>query len=206
MFPCLCKPANFFTHTSPVKARRRSRKQHSFVLEMIFEGRRLIPKFVDKEVAELMHDLVHDPTPLCKALLRYPQTLAHTDVRMANLGIERGRQPRLIMLDWARQTRTVPAVDLIYYLLSSHSADANHSIDQSIDLYRQQLARRLGDRFDESWWQPQLDLSILGTFATMACFTAWGAEHAEDHSYRQQEKENLQWWAERARVGAQWLA
>lgn len=147
----LCKPEDFFTHTSPEKARQMAQINPSFVLDMIIEGRRRVPKFVDAETAGLMHDLVHDPTPLCTALARYPQTLVHTDVRLANLGLERGKHPRLIMLDWARQTRTVPAVDLVYYLVTSSSTKFPISFEESINFYKQQLAQRLGDRFDESW-------------------------------------------------------
>lgn len=202
----LCKPEDFFSHTSPEKARRLAEKNPSFVLEMIIEGRRLIPKFVDTDMAELMHDLVHDPAPLCTALARYPQTLVHSDVRMANLGLERGNHPRLILLDWARQTKTVPAVDLIYYLVTGNSSQFPISFEKSIDLYKQQLARRLGDRFDESWWQPQLELGLLGTFSTMACFMAWGAEHSDDESSRNQDRVDLRWWAEQARAGVKWLA
>lgn len=202
----LCKPEDFFTHTSPEKARRIAEKNPSFVLDMIIEGRRLVPKFVDADVAELMHDLVHDPAPLCTALARYPQTLVHSDVRKANLGLERGKRPRLIMLDWARQTKTSPAVDLVYYLVTSSSAQFPISFEQCINLYKQQLAQRLGDRFDESWWQPQLELSLLGTFSTMACFNAWGAEHSDDEFHRMQDRVDLQWWAEQARLGARWLA
>ncbi|UCC50737.1 MAG: hypothetical protein JSV68_16725, partial [Anaerolineaceae bacterium] len=35
----LCKPEDFFTHTSPAKARRIAQTNPSFVLEMIIEGR-----------------------------------------------------------------------------------------------------------------------------------------------------------------------
>jgi hypothetical protein len=202
----LCKPEDFFTHTSPVKARHMAQTNSSFVLEMIIEGRRLVPKYVDADIAELMHRLVHDPMPLCAALARFPQTLVHSDVRMANLGLERGRRPRLIMLDWARQTRTVPAVDLAYYLVTSSSSQVPISFEHSIDLYKQQLAQRLGDRFDESWWQPQLELSLLGTFATMACFKAWGAEHAGEEADRMSDRADLQWWADRTQIGARLLA
>ncbi len=202
----LCTPEDFFTHTSPEKASRIAQTNPSFVLDMIIEGRRLIPKFVDADIAELMHDLVHDPEPLCAALIHYPQTLVHTDVRLANLGLMQGKHPRLIMLDWARQTKTVPAVDLVYYLVSGNSSRFPISFEESINLYKQQLARRLGDRFDDSWWQPQLEISLLGTFSTMACFMAWGAEHSDDEFYRNQDRLDLQWWAEQARLGIRWLA
>jgi len=201
----LCKPEDFFTHTSPEKARQMAQTNPSFVLEMIIEGWRLVPKFVDAGTAGLMHDLVHDPTPLCTALARYPQTLVHTDVRIANLGIKRDKRRRLIMLDWARQTRTVPAVDLVYYLVTGSSTGFPISFEESINFYKQQLAKRLGDRFYESWWQPQLELCLLGTFSTMACFKAWGAEHADDEAERLSNRADLKWWAEQAQIGASWL-
>jgi hypothetical protein len=202
----LCKPEDFFAHTSVTRAQRMAQKNPSFVLDMIIEGRRLVPKFVDVDMAELMYDLVHDPTPLCAALERYPQTLVHSDVRVANLGLERGKRPRLIVLDWARQTRTVPAVDLIYYLISIGPSSFPTPFEKNIELYRQHLAQRLGGRFDESWWQPQLELSLLGTFSTMACFMAWGAQHSDDEVSRVEHREDLRYWAEQARAGIKWLA
>jgi hypothetical protein len=202
----LCKPEDFFSHTSPLKARRIAQTNPSIVLDLIIGGRHLVPKFVETDLAQLMHNLVQDPAPLCTALARYPRTLVHSDVRLANLGLNREERPRLIMLDWARQTPAAPAVDLAYYLVTSGSALMPITFEQSIDLYKQQLARRLGDRFDESWWQPQLELCLLGTFATMACFKAWGAEHSENAAARTQEKMDLQYWAEQARSGVKWLA
>ena len=50
------------------------------------------------------------------------------------------------MLDWARQTKTVPNVDLIYNLMTSSSTMFPIPFEQSINLYRQQLVQRLGDR------------------------------------------------------------
>lgn len=202
----LCKVEDFFSHTSPKKAERIAGRNSSFVLDMIIQGRHLIPKFVDKDLADLINGLVIDPSPLCSLLAQFPQTLVHSDVRLANLGIKRGVRSRLIMLDWARPTLTVPAVDLIYYLHSTSSAQRPISVEQSINFYKEQLANRLGRRFDEQWWQPQLELSLLGVFATMCCFDAWVVEHADDELRRKQELADLELWAEQASRGVKWIA
>jgi aminoglycoside phosphotransferase (APT) family kinase protein len=147
----------------------------------------------------------HYHTRLCSALTRFPKTLIHGDVRLANLGIERSQYTKLIILDWARPTSTVPAVDLIYYLMTSFSLHLPISLEQSIDLYKERLASRLGDRFDESWWQPQLELSFLGVFAMMGIFKTYSAEHSGDELHRKQDRADLEWWSEKAREGTRWL-
>jgi hypothetical protein len=201
----LCKPEDFFSHTSPEKAKRIRETNPSFVLDMIIEGRRLMTQLVDTDMAKLVHDMVHDPTPFCAALANYPQTITHTDVRPANLGVEHGERSRLIMLDWARPTPTVPAVDLVYYLIMNSSANLPITFEESIDLYKVGLASRLGNRFQESWWQPQLELALFGVFAEAGIFKAWFAEHSDDVVKRKQDRADLDWWADQARMGAKRL-
>jgi len=201
----LCQPENYFSHTSPEKIRRIAETNSSFVLEMILEGWRQMPKFVDADVADLVFNLVHDPSPLCKALVGYPHTLVHSDVHRANLGIERGERPQLILLDWTRPILTVPTVDLAYYLALIPSRSLPTSFEQAIEIYKQRLISRLGDRFNELWWQPQLELSLLGAFLLMGCFKAYFAAHADSESQRVVERADLGWWSEQARAGARWL-
>lgn len=201
----LCRPEEFFTHTSPDKIRRIMETNPSPNLGLLLEGRSLLSQHLDSELAKLIQSLKNDPSPLCTALAHFPQTLVHSDVRRANLGIERGKNPKLILLDWARPIATVPAVDLVYYLMMSSSAQLPISFDDSIGVYKQSLSQRLGSRFDESWWQPQLELSILGVFSEMAIIKAYFSRHFDDAFSREQERLDLEWWTARARKGIEWL-
>jgi hypothetical protein len=200
----LCSPENLFTHTAPEKTRQLATDNPSPVLEAILEGWRILTTFVDADVVDLLRDLARDPRPLCSALSSYPQTLVHGDWRLANFGVERGERPQLILLDWSRPTRTVPAVDLAYYLVSSWS-QLPISKEATIELYKQRLAQRIGERFDESWWQPQLELSLLSAFLMLGCFKARDAAHLDNGNHQMQEQADFEWWSEQVRAGAEWL-
>ena len=200
----LCSPENLFTHTAPEKIQQITTTKPAPVLDMILEGWRLLPTLIEGEMAGLLRDLTHDPRPLCSALSNYPQTLNHGDWRTANLGIRRGESPRLIVLDWARPARTVPGVDLAYYLVTSWR-DLPVSKQATIEEYKGHLVRRMGKRFDETWWQPQLELSLLGALLMIGCFKAWFSVHHDDKEQRRKELADLEWWAEQAKAGVKWL-
>ena len=201
----LCSPENLFTHTAPEKINRIAPDNPAPVFDMMQEGWRLLPTFVDEDVVDLLLALARDPQPLCNAFLDYPQTLVHGDWRTDNFGIEHGDTTRLVLLDWARPTLTVPTVDLAYYLVTSW-ADLPISKESTIDLYRQYLVRHLGRRFNESWWQPMLELSLLSAFLMIGCFKAWSIAHTEDEELRMERQADLIWWSERVQIGAKWLA
>lgn len=200
----LCSPEHLFTHTAPQKIRRAAMSHTAPVLGMILEGWRVLRSLVDSDVAELLQALAADPRPLCTALAGYPQTLIHGDWRLANIGYLRGAHPRLVLLDWARPTCTGAAVELAYYLVTS-ARQMPHSPERTIELYKQQLARRLEDRFQETWWQPQMALGLLGAFLMIGCFKAWGAVHAPQKDEQLRREAELVWWTEQARAGAKWL-
>jgi hypothetical protein len=201
----LCSPEYLFTHTAPERTQRLAQNNSTPILEMILEGWRRLPTFIEPDVAELLRYLARDPAPLCTALANYPQTLVHGDWHLPNLGLERKERPRLIVLDWTRPTRTVSTVDLAYYLVTS-SMKLPISHEAVIGRYKQRLIRRLGERFDEAAWQPQLELSLISAFLMIGCFRAWSAAHADDENSRMQERANIAWWSEQIRAGARWLA
>jgi hypothetical protein len=64
---------------------------------------------------------------------------------------------------------------------------------------------QLGQRFDDAWWQPMLELSLLSAVLMIGCFRAWSVARASDEADRAQQLANLRWWAEHARAGAKWL-
>jgi hypothetical protein len=201
----LCSPANLFTHTAPEKFRRIAAVNPALVIDTALEGWRLLPTFVDADVFDLVQSLAHNPQPLCKALANYPQTLVHGDWRAPNFGIERNGRSQLNLLDWARPTPTAPAVDLAYYLVCGwHLLPVSQAT--TIALYKQQLARRLGDRFDESWWQPQLELSLLGALLMIGCFQAFNTAQSDNEAARKQSQATFAWWSGQARAAARWLA
>jgi hypothetical protein len=80
------------------------------------------------------------------------------------------------------------------------------SHEQSIEMYKQRLASYLGERFDESWWLPQLELSLLGVLSEAGFYMAWFAQHADNAADRMRERATLEWWSGQARRGIKWLS
>jgi hypothetical protein len=201
----LCSLANFITHSSPEKGQRLlGRLPNTEVVNMMIEGWRLVSSFVEPDVADLLLALVHDPSRLTTALAAYPHTLVHGDLRIANIGVVPSQPAHVIFLDMARLAFTTPAIDLAYYLVTSFDA-LPIPPEAVIDLYKQRLARRLGARFDETWWQPQLELCLLAGSLTIMCFSTWFTARSDDVNDRLQTQAEFNWWSEQIRRGAKWL-
>lgn len=175
------------------------------VPKRILEGWDMLKSTVSPDVAEIILNLLDSPAPLCDALRRYPQTLVHGDWRHANLGLERDGRSQLILLDWQLAAVAPPVVDLSRGI-ATNSTLLPFSKEDTISFYKQRLALQLGERFSETWWEPQLALGLLGGFlqdgwAIVLKATHWHVgENARGHW-----KADLTWWMEKVRIGAKWL-
>lgn len=201
----LCRLDHVYTVFGPQTSQRELNGSDE-VPKRILEGWDLVRSEVAPDVAEITLDLVNNPQPLCEALTRYPHTLVHGDWRHANQGLlQEGQSLRTVLLDWQLAAVAPPPVDLARYL-GTNSALLPISKEAAIEYYRQRLALRLGDRFDKSWWRPQLELGLLGGFvqdgwAIVLKATRW---HITAHQ-REHWQADLEWWSERVRAGAKWL-
>jgi hypothetical protein len=198
-----CGPWHRYTIFSPETGRREANHPNPTVRE-IREGWDLLWTLVEPDVAALLDRLLENPAPLCAALTRYPQTVVHGDPRSSNLGMLPGPSPRVVLLDWQLVGPGTPGVDLAWYL-ANLGIKAPVDYDTSIAWYREALARRLGSGFDERWWQPQWELSLLGQLVRLGWGHAWDAIYHPSPVIRDWTRADLAWWCERARDGARWL-
>jgi hypothetical protein len=79
-----------------------------------------------------------------------------------------------VLLDWAVVGTAPPAVDLAWYL-AVNSARLPVSREETIETYLRHLREALGDRLQLSWWEPQLDLALLGAFVQLGWPKIFGA-------------------------------
>jgi thiamine kinase-like enzyme len=159
---------------------------------------------VEPDVAALARRLIENPLPLCRALETYPQTLVHRDLNLGNLGLLREHQAQVVLLDWQYAGAAPPGVDLAAFL-SEFSPWLPLLKEEVIQDYRDRLARRLGRRFAESWWQPQLDLALLGDFVRLAWAYAFHLTYNESKDQRAWYRQELAWWSAQARNATRWL-
>lgn len=189
---------------------------------LVVAGWKKVRTVLDPDVADIMLNLIEDPQPLYDALSRYPHTLIHGDYWCPNIGLEYQPQKRVTVLDWQLAAFAPPVIDLAWYLVTAATPLANApsaidtikngqalatilpvSRDESIDIYKQALAKRLGSRFSEQWWQPQLELGLMVGLLRIAwiyptMLTNSDPQSEEMHPYWQ---ESLTWWSERVRIG-----
>ena len=136
------------------------------------------------DVVEGIRALHRDTDPLVAALTATPWTFLHGDWKLGNLGATPDR--RTILLDW-----TYPGIgpvlhDLGWYLALNRERLPEPKED-AIDALRAALERQ--GITTHRWWEPQLDLCLLGTLVLFGWEKALGDE------------EELGWWCERARAG-----
>ena len=91
-----CNLRHRYAELSPETGRRETGGPDS-VPRLILEGWDLLRMMVEPDVAGILSELLEDPRPMCEALDRYPQTVVHGDWKLGNLGLLRGRQPRVIL-------------------------------------------------------------------------------------------------------------
>ena len=82
---------------------------------------------------------------------------------------------------------------------------SRHRGKPSLQTIAERLATRLGMRFDESTWEPQLRLALLGQcLRTMGMWLS-EAYFAPTATARDMRRAQLPWWCEQARAGLKWL-
>ena len=199
----LCPLCTSYGGFSPDAVRRESQLEVP-IIPYILEGWELLPELVEPDVAELLQTLHADIRPFCNAFERYPHTLVHGDWHHGNLGIASARGPRVILLDWTGVSLAPPAADLAHYVFIGVMRLPS-SKEATIERYRRFLAQRLGSRFDEAWWVPQLELALLGEFLRLGWNKAQVAVHGESEAIRERERGEIAWWCEQARRATRWL-
>jgi hypothetical protein len=127
----------------------------------ILQGWPRLLTLVEPDVADVLRRLMEDPHPFCAAYDRLPWTLVHGDWRQGNIGAGDAQAAQVVALDWQLAGMGPATVDLAYYLANVEGM-VPVSYEESVEQYRLHLARRLGARFDQSWWQPMLELGQLG--------------------------------------------
>ncbi len=173
-----------------------------FLIEPDYEAWNYVEEFLEPDVARIVRSLLQNPTPLYDALSSYPSTLVHNDVWYGNLGINRDKAKRVMMLDWDYATFAPPGVELVLYIDQGFLVLPTHNETAIAETYRRYLAKRLGYPIDKRAWQTQLDLCSLGEFMRRSKWVLESASRAADSGQRQQLLDRLLGWSHVVRRGA----
>jgi hypothetical protein len=139
------------------------------------------------DVADVMHRLIKDPTPLVRELEKSESTLIHGDLRLHNMGLT---DDKIVLLDWELVGNAPPALEFGWYLIISASRiDATR--EQITDDFRQIS----GDRFDPH----ALELGMISALMFLGWNKAIDIIENPDPMIRAQERADLDWWVARVR-------
>lgn len=174
------------------------------ILTRIVEGWKQVREDCPSDVVDTVEPLLLNPEPLVRALEAYPKTLVHGDYRHSNLAaLPAGR---VGLVDWQLAVAAPPAVELGRYI-GANSPFLIRPPEEVLETYRAALQRRLGSRFSDEWWVPQLELGMLGGFVQDGWAIALKASSWHvGAAYREHWKASLPWWVERVRIGRRWLS
>lgn len=149
----------------------------------------LLDTLVPGDVAAIVRDIDHDPTPIANALLTRGQTLLHGDAGPSNVGFT-GHQ--VVLIDWQMATVGPGVFDLVCVLNNANRIDA--TLDELLDDVRASAGRN-HDEFT-------LQLAILANVPFACALWTTGAVEDVDPQWRAEAASALDWWARAARRAA----
>lgn len=145
---------------------------------------------VPKELADAIHALRGDASPLVEAIAHTPFTLLHGDWKLGNLG--RSRDGRTVLIDWAYVGVGPVAHELAWYL-ALNQARLPEGYTKEIVISTMAFALSAAGIDRTGWWEEQLAVCLLGALVQFGWEKALGPD------------DELNWWCERAREGLELL-
>jgi hypothetical protein len=183
----LTTPSDRYGFAHPSHAAKEAAAGHQDPIPQLFPSGWSAVRALAPEAADAALAIAADTRALAAAMAGGPQTLVHGDWKFGNLGSR--PDGRTVLLDWGWPGQSGPCVDLGWYL-AVNCDRLPESKEDTITVYRTALERR--GVITEPWWDPQLDLALLGAFVQMG----WSKAGDPDE---------LAWWTDRVVATAQSL-
>ncbi len=141
------------------------------------------------DVAEAVAAIHADPTALADQLTRDGTTLIHGDLWAPNIGLAFGQ---VILLDWALACQAPAEMEYAFWIL--WNCGFMNTTPETLIKEARSVA---GHRIDE----PRMLLAFLGELVSGAGARgwAWNIVNGVDPSKRERERDEFDWWIERAR-------
>ena len=180
-------------------------------LAMLRQGWEVLFELLEPDVRDALQSIMQRPQPLFDALAKFPATLAHGDYRLDNLAHFPASE-ELVVFDWQFASYAPATICMCWFVMSMSGnvtrGDAMSSISarrqEYFWYYHQKLFEHLGARFDQSLWQPMLDLGsvveVLRKGNWHALFSVTGDEEEKAYMRRSVDTYN-----DVVRKGLTWL-
>jgi hypothetical protein len=186
--PRLCSLAAQFRMLAPATVTPLAERGH-FLPPHVLRGWELWPDAVPDDVGNAVLAVHDHADELAARLEDRAITLAHGDLRLANLGIT---SRDVALIDWGALTAAAPpALDWAVYL-----ATDIQRIDATHDEFLDDVRAAEGDRHDPE----ALSLALLGVLAIMGWNKALDLFDITDEGWRARQRADLDWWVPQIRA------
>jgi hypothetical protein len=159
------------------------------LVDFALRGWEYWPEVARGEVPDAVLALALDPTPLVRALQRWPATLLHGDLATVNMAFE---GERLTLIDWGMAFAAPGAVDVGRFL-----AGCGHMLDVPPDGFLELYRSAAGQDHDED----ALALGLLTGLVWLGWNKALDISEHPDPQIRERERAALPWWLARVERG-----
>jgi hypothetical protein len=157
-------------------------------------------ELVPPDVCDAVQQLMEDPQPLFRKLAQLPATLVHGDYRLGNLALM-PKTNQVIAFDWQHAGYAPATLCLSWFIMGDNTL----SVNEAAEYYRQQLATRLGKRFDPDLWQQMLDLGCMADALRKGNWPALFSVSHSDEAVRIRMKQSVYIYSDAIRKGLKWF-
>lgn len=171
------------------------------IVEIIAKGWDALFDLLDPDVCAALQAVMENPQPLFEKLAQFPRTLIHADFRVGNVALL-PENNQVVAFDWQYAAYAPATICLCWFTMTGEVFSIQA---EAAEYYRQQLANRLGSRFDQSLWQPMLDIGNLVEVLRKGSWHAMFATTSPDEAWRARMRQCVQDYNDLTRRGMQWL-
>jgi hypothetical protein len=157
------------------------------LMRLALHGWDLFTELVPADVADPVLALLADATPLARALAEGPTTFLHGDLATVNMAIE---GDTLTLIDWAMPTAGPGPIDVARFLAGCASV---------VDLSREELIAAYRDAAGPAYDDRSMALALLTGLMWLGWNKALDTAEHPDPKIRARERDDLEWWVDRAR-------
>jgi hypothetical protein len=170
-------------------------------VDLISTGWDALLDLVEPDVRVAIQSILDNPQVLFARLATYPQTLVYGDFRPGNLSwLTDTRQ--VVALDWQMVSYAPAIIDLCWFINSGEIFESQYFDTQ---YYQEQLASRLGERFDPDSWQSMYEVGCLVDVLRRGHWHSLFAVSVEDETQQAFWRKSVATFNDMVRNGLKWL-
>jgi hypothetical protein len=170
-------------------------------VDLVSKGWDALLDMIEPDVRVAIQSILDKPQILFERLATYPATLVHGDFRPANLACLPDTN-QLVAFDWQVVSYAPAVIDLCWFLNSSAIRETQYSDTQ---YYKEQLATRLGKRFNRDSWQSMYEVGCLVDVLRRGHWHALEVVGAEDEIQKKFWRKVVADFNDIVRQGVRWL-